>query len=87
MEWRILGETALSEGSRRWSCHYQPLPPLQVPVLSVLVSQLLSWLFPALVMSPCKEFWETGHLGLKEESIRVLNSWIPREEKAGVLDP
>ena len=67
---------AVTEGSRGWSCHCQPQPPVRVPILSVLVFQLLAWLFPALVISPCKEFWETGHLGPKEESIRVLNSWI-----------
>lgn len=67
---------AVSEGSRVWSCHCQPLPPVRVPILSVLVFQLLAWLFPALVISPCKEFWEIGHLGPKEERLSVLNSWI-----------
>lgn len=78
---------AVSEESRGRSCHYQPLPPVRVPVLSVVVFQLLAWLFPALVISPCKEFWETGHLGPKEESIRVLNSWIRGRKRLGSWTP
>lgn len=56
------GETALSKQSRRWSCHEESLPLVEGPGFICAWLSALSWLLPALVITSCKGFWETGLL-------------------------
>ena len=84
LEQRILGQMAISEGSRRWSYHDQFLPPREVPGLvcpclsaPVLAAPSLGHLSLQGILGD----WTSGSEG---GGLRVLDSWSEGGEDWGL---